>query len=156
MKRAALLFVVSALVAGTVGAAAHAKASTTWTRTIHGASCVPGAEGSFTCPFTSDKLSGSTWNGAGGNGGVTAIFADFSVPGATPANVLGQACGMAYTGSGGGCGTMASKSWAAGVTSVDLSVPVWTGTGSQWDYFWVWTDSGVQTHMLGIGISGTD
>src|SRR4029077_4200686 len=105
INRYVLLALVSAGVTASVGAGARAWASTTWTRTIDGSVCLPGAEGSYACPFVSDTLTNGTFGGAGGNGGVTAVYADMTCPTPPSGDVLIMACGHSYNNSGGSCGT---------------------------------------------------
>src|SRR5579871_478434 len=103
-----------------------------WTRTVTSTALVPVAGAEQIIPFPSDGTSG-TPNG----NSTTTIYVDFYVVGTGSANVSARACGMGYNNTGGGCGTVSTANYAAG-SSYDVSLSKWSGSGSAWDYFYVW------------------
>jgi hypothetical protein len=159
MNRHVLLALVSAGVTasvGSFGAGARAWASTTWTRTIDGSVCLPDGNGGFACPFVSDTLVNGTFGGAGGNGGVAAVYADVQCA-TTAGSVLVQACGHSFDNSGGSCGSTVSVLCNSGPNppTLDVGANLWHGTGNPWDYFYV-SVHGWGEKVIGIAASGTD
>jgi hypothetical protein len=125
---------LSALVFASTGATAAG-----WWRTIDGSVCNPSSPDPrlgyfkrYDCPFVSDTVSGAT--SISGNA-ATSVYADYVVGENHVENLYISACGHAYNGSY-ACGTSVFyPSQNNGV--YDVSVPLWKGTQSVWDYFGV-------------------
>src|SRR4051794_24439357 len=138
MPKQLVTFFVSAVVSGILFATTGAAAATWW-RTVDGSACTvtePNVNGSSryqACPFISDTIEGAT--SLSGNGAST-IYADWVVGENHVENLYISACGRAFNNQGGSCGTSvyyASQTYGF----YDRSLPLWKGTTSQWDYFFV-------------------
>jgi hypothetical protein len=160
--RTFLVFLASAILGGTVMAATRADATSTWVRTVAGAACTvhptDGAAGTTSgfgvieCPFPSDTINGVT--SIHGNG-VSTVYADYllgEISGSLTSLSI-SACSAAYSSSAGSCGTTVNPGLALG--SYDINVPVWSGTGSQWDYFYVTLMTNNPNGIILGGISAT-
>ena len=90
--------------------------------------------GLIACPFPSDTITGST--SIHGNG-VSTIYADYLLGeiSSSLTSLSISACSAAYNSSVGSCGTTVNPGLT--MESYDVNVPVWAGTGSMWDYFYV-------------------
>ena len=163
MNRPVVAFLVSA-VAGAVLGVSNPSFAATWWRTVHGSACAPypypvanstSYPQSYTCSFPSDQITGAT--SLGGNGGVTAVYADFVIGESGGKNVMIEACGEGYNLSGGQCGTpYVNASMVNGV--YDQRIPLWTGTASPWDYFYVVFSAQPTGYLgpIGFGVAGSD
>jgi hypothetical protein len=162
MNKSIVAFVVSAAVTTVLGASTQALAAT-WYRTVEGSVCLPrpnkDTENSpytnegYRCAFPSDQVIGAT--APGGNAGVTSIYADFVVGEVGATNLSISACGTSYNLNAGACGTPVNfPKMANGV--YDQWLPLWTGTGSAWDYFFVDFSQtpGGWIGPRGIGVTG--
>ena len=125
-----------------------------WNRTVASTALVGVGAAELIVPFPSDGTTG-TPNG----NSTTYVYADFYVVGSGTASVSARACGFGYNNSGGGCGAVSTGNYNSG-SSYDVSLQKWSGTGSPWDYFYVWfytnsTTGSAGVYANGIGVSGT-
>jgi hypothetical protein len=138
--------------AGVVCASTGVRAATWW-RTVPGSACdfYQSSMTHFRCPFPSDRIAGAT--SIDGNATLGAIFADYTIGESGSPAVYISACGSSYSLNGGHCGTPVTRFNA--VNGVyDVSVPLWTGTSSPWDYFYVSMDGVL--NPIGIGVTGSN
>jgi hypothetical protein len=160
LNRSIMLFLASVALGGTLTAATRAGATSNWVRTVAGGACTvhpaTGAAspttggGIIECPFPSDTIGGMT--SIHGNG-VSAVYADYLL-GEISTSITYfsiSACSAAFNSSVGSCGTTVFPSLALG--SYDINVPVWGGTGSQWDYFYVALNCNSPSGIILGGIS---
>jgi hypothetical protein len=148
MNRSLSLFLASAVLAGLTAVPVAARAA--WSRTIHAYACSEtgqGAQNFYYCSFPSDAIDGTT--SIGGNGATT-IYTDFVASGGASWQL--QACGESYNRSAGACGAAATGS-ASASQAFDISVPLWVGTGSRWDYFGVTITTNTTGAFSLIGVS---
>jgi hypothetical protein len=160
MRRYLVPFFASAIVSGLVCAATQAQA-TNWWRTVDGAACNPSDPDSVThyyksqdCPFVSDTISGAT--SLTGNGATT-IYADYVVGEAHVEDLYISACAHAFNGTDYACGTSVHYASQNNGT-YDVSLPLWKGTQSHWDYFRVrfQISNGGYLRPTGIAATGTN
>jgi len=140
------VFLASALVAA-------APAAFAWTRTI----AYTGVNATSGSPLTRIAFPSDSGSGVPSGNSATAIYVDFNTIGGTVAtNASFQACGVAYNGSGGGCGAITTSTYPASA-SYDVLIGNWIGTGSGYDYFYVLivNNSAGALRPLGIGVTGT-
>jgi hypothetical protein len=164
MNRSLVVFIGSAVLAGLLGTASWARAAY-WFRTVEGSACEPfpypmsnsspDYPTEYRCAFPSDTIEGAT--SISGNRGVSSIFADYAVGEAGARDVNISACGVSYNHTGGSCGTpFLSDHQTNGY--YDIGVPLWAGTGSGWDYFYVdlRIRKGGYIKPIGIGVAGAN
>ena len=164
-KRSIALFLSSALFGGILTAATGASAVTSWFRTVPGAGCTvhppTGAAGVTTgagyilCPMPSDWINGAT---SVGGKNVTNLYVDYLL-GEISSHVTYlsiNACTASYSSSVGSCAGAAAAPRTLG--SHDVNVPIWSSSGSEWDYYYVsiMTDDPNGIILGGIGINGTN
>jgi hypothetical protein len=168
MKQTSIVvFLVSAVASGILASPETARGESYWHRTISGWACntlpppANPAQNTWTvCPFMSDTLSanGASVVAPSGNS-VVQIYLDINANGNNSGQVLMTACATSYNQTGGQCGYSAMITPPTAATQYDVSLPVWTGTGSEWDYFYVdmysaGFSAGDGYYVTGLGVAG--
>jgi hypothetical protein len=151
---------IAGLTFGLVGSFASVAGATWWRTVGYGQQMTAGTP--VTLSFPSDTVSSETAMLSGNT--TTEIYVDYVWTHNDPRGSFTthlQACGSSYDGSGGGCGTASINNYTTASGNADVGIPKWTGTGNEWDYFWVnayYYTSGLTqptVTLLGFGAYGS-
>ncbi len=139
--------------------AAAAPPARAWFRTVSYMQPLGQPDIAVELPITSDGTTG-TPNG----NSTTSIYGDYywvQLGAGKSLSVSLQACSIAFTSTGGSCGTTTTGTYTTASGNADVAgIPKWVGTNSVWDYFWVTAYISATTgtpgvYFMGVGITGT-